>query len=145
MISLDEKFLLEYHIIGQTYTTKVIYSFVGCFHLGLITGFILFNYEGSKKRINKLIYENYLNYFSERESIKCSDKALLEDDESSSISSNSNNNNDNEIKNRIEVQYDSNYDCWHIQTRPVKKYTFGGSLHALIRAYGDILAVWIDV
>ena len=51
----------------------------------------------------------------------------------------------NEIKNRIEVQYDSNYDCWHIQTRPVKKYTFGGSLHALIGAYGDILAVWIDV
>lgn len=97
----DENYLLEYHIIGQTYTTKVIYSFVGCFHLGLITGFILFNYEGSKKRINKLIYENYLNYFSERESIKCSDKALLEDDESSSISSNSNNNNDNEIKNRI--------------------------------------------
>jgi hypothetical protein len=60
----NENYLLEYHIIGQTYTTKVIYSFVGCFHLGLITGFILFNYEGSKKRINKLIYENYLNYFS---------------------------------------------------------------------------------
>ena len=56
--------LLEYHIIGQTYTNKVFHSFIGCFHLGLIVGFLLFNLDGTKNRLNKLIYENYLNYFS---------------------------------------------------------------------------------
>ena len=56
--------LLEYHIIGQTYTTKVFHSFIGCYHLGLITGFLLFNLDGTKNRLNRLIYENYLNYFS---------------------------------------------------------------------------------
>ena len=56
--------MLEYHIIGQTYTNKVFHSFIGCYNLGLITGFLLFNLDGTKNRINKLIYENYLNYFS---------------------------------------------------------------------------------
>lgn len=52
----DEKFL-HYHIIGQTYTSKIFISFIGFFHLGFIFGFLIFHSQSLKLRINKLIYE----------------------------------------------------------------------------------------
>ena len=48
---------LFYHIKGQTYTTKIFQSFIGFYHLGFIFGFILFNYQDLKKKINRLLYE----------------------------------------------------------------------------------------
>ena len=56
--------LLQYHMNGQNYTTRIFYLFVTCYNLGFFVGFILFNLDGTKNKINKLIYENYLNYFS---------------------------------------------------------------------------------
>ena len=48
---------LEYHIMGQTYSHKIFSSFFGFFHLGFIFGFLMFNYESLKQRINRLMYE----------------------------------------------------------------------------------------
>ena len=50
-------FLLHYHIIGQTYSSKIFISFIGFFHLGFIFGFLIFNSENLKLKIIKLIYE----------------------------------------------------------------------------------------
>jgi hypothetical protein len=69
--------LLEYHIEGQTYTTKVLHSFIGCYNLGLIIGFLLFNIDGTKNKINKLIYENYSNYFWKNKKMSKNSKELL--------------------------------------------------------------------
>ena len=48
--------LLQYHMNGQNYTTRIFYLFVTCYNLGFFVGFILFNLDGSKNKINKLIY-----------------------------------------------------------------------------------------
>ena len=48
---------LFYHLKGQTYTTKIFQSFIGFYHLGFIFGFILFNSQDLKKKINRLLYE----------------------------------------------------------------------------------------
>ena len=48
---------LEYHIIGQTYSSKIFLSFIGFFHLGFIFGFMIFNFDNLKLKINRLIYE----------------------------------------------------------------------------------------
>ena len=56
--------LFQYHMNGQNYMTKIFFLFLTCYILGFFIGFILFNLDGSKNKINKLIYENYLNYFS---------------------------------------------------------------------------------
>ena len=48
---------LQYHIIGQTYTSKIFLSFIGFFHLGFIYGFIIFNFDNLKLKIHRLIYE----------------------------------------------------------------------------------------
>ena len=57
---------LQYHMNGQNYMTKIFFPFVSCYMLGFFIGFILFNLDGTKNKINKLIYENYLNYFSNK-------------------------------------------------------------------------------
>ena len=124
----EGKKFLEYHITGQTYTTKMIHSFVGCFHLGLITGFILFNSEGIKKRINKLIYENYLNYFSKNEinnNNENDDILSNASDENSYIYSNSNSNSNlnsaKDIKNKIQSFSSSiNYTNFKLPYYPLK-------------------------
>ena len=43
--------------MGQTYSHKIFLSFFGFFHLGFIFGFLIFNYESLKQRINRLMYE----------------------------------------------------------------------------------------
>ena len=48
---------LQYHIMGQTYTSKIFFSFIGFFHLGFIYGFMIFNFDNLKQKINRLIYE----------------------------------------------------------------------------------------
>ena len=80
----DKTKFLQYHIDGQNYTTKILHLFVCVYVLGLFIGFILFNYDGIKSKINKLIYENYSTYFS-RSSIKDNDK-ISEDKTSLSFS-----------------------------------------------------------
>ena len=55
---------LEYHMEGQRYTSKIFWSFFSVYNLGLFTGIILFNFNGPKNIIQKLIYENYAKYFS---------------------------------------------------------------------------------
>ena len=49
--------LLHYHIKGQTYSTKILFSFIGFYHLGFIIGFLIFNSNNIKQMINRLIYE----------------------------------------------------------------------------------------
>ena len=69
---VDQPFL-QYHMNGQNYITKIFFSFVSCYMLGFFIGFILFNLDGTKNKINKLIYENYLNYFSNKTNKKEND------------------------------------------------------------------------
>ena len=59
----NNKFLL-YHMNGQEYTSKRVWSLNSVYNLGLFTGIILFNFNGTKNIIKILIYENYLKYFS---------------------------------------------------------------------------------
>ena len=59
----NNKFLL-YHMNGQEYTSKILWSLNSVYNLGLFTGIILFNFNGTKNIIQRLIYENYLKYFS---------------------------------------------------------------------------------
>ena len=49
--------LLHYHIKGQTYSTKIFQSFIGFYHLGFVLGYLIFNSENMKHRINRLRYE----------------------------------------------------------------------------------------
>ena len=49
--------LKEYNIVGNTYITKIFHSFLGCYNFGLVIGFLLFNFTGTKNRLNKLIYD----------------------------------------------------------------------------------------
>jgi len=53
----NKRLLLHYHIKGQTYSTKIFPSFLGFYHLGFILGFLIFNSENMKHRINRLKYE----------------------------------------------------------------------------------------
>ena len=53
----EDGLFLEYHIIGQTYSSKIFLSFIGFFHLGFIFGFMIFNFDNLKLKINRLIYE----------------------------------------------------------------------------------------
>ena len=59
----NNKFLL-YHMNGQEYTSKILWSLNSVYNLGLFTGIILFNFNGTKNILQRLIYENYLKYFS---------------------------------------------------------------------------------
>jgi hypothetical protein len=44
---------------------------------------------------------------------------------------------------KIEVSYDSDSDCWHINsTQPSN--VLGGVLHAIIRKNGEVVAVWFE-
>ena len=65
---IDQPFL-QYHIVGQTYTTKMFLPFLVCYNFGLITGLLLFNFNGTKNLINKLIYENHSHYFSNNNNV----------------------------------------------------------------------------
>ena len=55
--SINQVLLLHYHIKGQTYSTKIFQSFIGFYNLGLILGFLIFNFDGLKRKINRLLYE----------------------------------------------------------------------------------------
>jgi hypothetical protein len=59
----DSEILKHYHLIGQTYSTKILYSFLGFYHLGFVFGFILFNFDNLKTKIKRLLYE-YSGYHS---------------------------------------------------------------------------------
>ena len=37
-----------YHFVGQKYSTRVLYSLIGFYHLGYILGFLIFHYENNK-------------------------------------------------------------------------------------------------
>ena len=45
---------------------------------------------------------------------------------------------------KIEISYDSEEECWHINSKKSSPNTLGGILHALIRKNGDVIAVWSD-
>ena len=77
---VSKKFLL-YHMNGQEYTEKILWSFNSVYNLGLFTGIILFNFNGTKNILQRLIYENYLKYFSKIEEIS---KIELDNDSESS-------------------------------------------------------------
>ena len=53
----NTKPMLHYHIIGQTYSTKIFVSFMGFYSIGFFFGFILFNFANFKKKIKRLLYE----------------------------------------------------------------------------------------
>ena len=55
--NIKEPLLLHYHIIGQTYSTKIFQSFIGFYHLGFIVGYLIFNFDSIKPKLNRLIYE----------------------------------------------------------------------------------------
>ena len=50
-------YLRQYHIIGQTYTSRIFISFISFYLLGFIVGFLLFNSDSLKAKINRLLYE----------------------------------------------------------------------------------------
>jgi hypothetical protein len=56
---------LHYHIIGQTYSTKIFTSFIGFYAIGFIFGFILFNFDHLKKKIQRLLYEYNVIHLSQ--------------------------------------------------------------------------------
>ena len=53
----NEKSFKLYHIIGETYSTKIFTSFIGYYCFGFFFGFILFNFANFKKKIHRLLYE----------------------------------------------------------------------------------------
>ena len=62
LLIIDDKskigdYFLEYHIMGQKYSHKILFHFIGFYSLGFIFGFLIFNNENLKGRINRLIYE----------------------------------------------------------------------------------------
>ena len=59
----DSEILKHYHLIGQTYSKTILYSFLGFCHLGFVIGFILFNIDNLKPKIKRLLYE-YSGYHS---------------------------------------------------------------------------------
>ena len=56
--NINTEFIKEYHIIGQTYSNKIFISFIGFYHLGFIVGFLIFNFDNLKSKINRLLYEH---------------------------------------------------------------------------------------
>ena len=63
--------MLLYHIIGQTYSTKIFVSFMGFYSIGFFFGFILFNYANFKKKIQRLLYEyNAIHLSQSKNNIK---------------------------------------------------------------------------
>ena len=85
-----EERLLHYHIKGQTYSTKIFESFVGFYHLGFIIGYILFNFDNLKQRINRLIYEYRKIHIKKLGSKKEDDKSGGSIDEPSSANADTN-------------------------------------------------------
>ena len=66
LILIDiNKNLKLYHIIGETYSTKIFVSFIGYYSLGFIFGFILFNFANFKKKIQTLLYEYNTTHLSQ--------------------------------------------------------------------------------
>ena len=55
--SNNQVLLLHYHIKGETYSTKIFQTFLGFYNLGLILGFLIFNSDNLKQKINRLLYE----------------------------------------------------------------------------------------
>ena len=49
--------IMHYHIKGETYSTKIFQSFFGFYNLGLILGFLIFNFDNLKQKIYRLLYE----------------------------------------------------------------------------------------
>ena len=56
-IRTGEDLFLHYHIRGETYSTKIFQCFIGYYFLGFILGFLIFNHENLKIKINRLLYE----------------------------------------------------------------------------------------
>ena len=102
----DNDKYIYYHLVGQTYSTKIFYSLIGFYNLGYILGFMLFHYEN-----NKYLFKNNVNVKSEirrtlMNSINAKEnKKLNEENNSEDLDSSKDNNNNlntNAINNSIE-------------------------------------------
>ena len=82
---------LYYHIIGQTHSTKIFYSFIGFYLLGFILGILLFNFDGLKSKINRLLYESNGIHLTKQSAI------IAQDDLKEPLSDSSNSYEENEI------------------------------------------------
>ena len=90
----NTKYFKLYHIIGETYSTKIFTSFIGYYCLGFFFGFILFNFANFKKRIHRLLYEYNSIHLSQsknkakevRESYRPSNISLIRTDTNTSFS-----------------------------------------------------------
>ncbi len=91
--------LLHYHIIGQTYSTKIFSSFIGFYAIGFIFGFILFNFDHLKKKIHRLLYEYNAIHLSQPKMNNNKNKSNPNSDRPSF----------NENTNDISVDMESNY------------------------------------
>ena len=77
-----------YHFTGQKYSTKILYSLIGFYHIGYILGFLLFHYDDNKY--------NKFKPINNTESKEVINKEINEKDDNI-IESNDNNNNNNNI------------------------------------------------
>ena len=110
------KYLKLYHIIGETYSTKIFISFVGYYCFGFFFGFILFNFANFKKRIHRLLYEyNSIHLSQSKNNIKEITESLrpsiISDINSETESNNDNNNNNDNNDRKSSVSFaSSKYD-----------------------------------
>ena len=88
----EKEYYSYYHFLGQKYSTKIIYSFIGFYHIGFILGILLFYID------NEINYKGYLKISinNEKKENLSEDEIILDD---SKIS------NKNEIKENILPYY----------------------------------------
>ena len=86
----DTLYYKYYHLVGQKYSTKILYSLIGFYHLGYILGFMFFYYDNNKYKymyINRITTENTNNYNKRKSS-----KDIMPEDNKIEIAENANDN-----------------------------------------------------
>ena len=69
---------LHYHVKGEKYSTTIFECFLGFYFLGFILGFLMFNHDNLRQKINRLLYEyNAIHYSKNNKKKKKSDTFSL--------------------------------------------------------------------
>ena len=150
--------LLHYHIKGQTYSTKIIYSFIGFYHLGFVIGYIIFNTGKPKTKIKRLMYEYKAIHIQKSDNEKNSE--IIEKKNSSDLSSE---NDDNCVSNSSRTSSENNvtienpedkdpyeyyelphYPLSHLETLTLKIDRLELKTKIILIIFGGFLLVLID-
>ena len=113
-----------YHFVGQKYSTRVLYSLIGFYHLGYILGFLIFHYENNKYKYKyKLNKKKEHNKNNEIENNKLNEDINIAGD----LNSNNNNNNNNDginaeiIVNYYPLSFFNKFLFWLNNIKPIYK------------------------